>query len=264
MKEHYGEVHWDAFQFACVNGRITRSIFKMIHNIAPNFQTLHKRGLSLDALCPICFQDNETNTHILVCPSRSDIYTTMFCKKLCTRLKLKTEEDMQLAENIFISITSNPQGDLQNIAFTKQNRLGWGHSVRGFFTTEWIDVARLFKTDKPDKEIIGAIIIEIWSIWQIAWAHRNEMFKKENRYLAKCAIQQRTVDLHIIYECRDYIPIELQGVLKPSIEDHLRMDDNVIDEWLNMYRPILYNEVYEVDAEIWSKTEKEVLESFRG
>jgi hypothetical protein len=42
------------------------------------------------------------------------------------------------------------------------------------------------------------------------------------------------------------------------------MDDNVIDEWLKMYRPILYNEVYEVDDEIWASTEKEVLESFRG
>ena len=238
MREHYEEVHWDAFQYAGANGRITRSIFKMIHNIAPNFQTLQKRGLSPDALCPICFQHDETNMHILICPSRSDIYNTTFCKKLCTRLKVKTEEDTQLAENIFASITANPQGELQNIVFANQFKMGWGHCVRGFFTKEWIEVAKLFKTDKPDKEIIGGIIIEIRNIWHAAWAHRNELLKKENRYLAQCAIKQTTVDLHIIYGCRDYIPIELQGVLKISVEDHLKMDESVIDEWLKMYRPI--------------------------
>ena len=99
---------------------------------------------------------------------------------------MKTEEDTQLVENIFSSITANPQGELQNIVITNQIKLGWGHCIRGFFTKGWFEVAKLFKTDKPDKEIIGAIIIGIRNIWQVAWA----LLKKENRYVAKCALQQ--------------------------------------------------------------------------
>jgi hypothetical protein len=140
--------------------------------------------------------------------------------------------------------------------------VGWGHCIRGFFTKEWTAVAQLFTLDKPDKEIIGAIIIEIRNIWQVAWTHRNELLKKEDRYVARCALQQRTVDLHIIYGCRDYIPIELQGVLKNTVEDHLKMDETVIDEWLKMYKTTLYKEVCKFDEEIWKRTEKEALESF--
>ena len=42
------------------------------------------------------------------------------------------------------------------------------------------------------------------------------------------------------------------------------MDETVIDEWLKMYRPILYKGVYKNDEEIWKRTEKEVLESFEN
>ena len=262
MKENYEEVNWDAFQHAGTKGKITRSIFKMIHNISPNFQTLHKRGLSMDALCPICYQQEESNTHILICSSRPDIYCTTFCEKLCTRLKTKIKEHTKIAENIFSSITANPQGKLQTITFTNQIKLGWGHCIRGFFTKEWTEVAQLFKLDKPDKEIIGAITIEIRNTWQVAWKHRNELLKKEYRYGARCALQQRTVDLHIIYGCRDYIPIELHGVLKNTVEEHLKMDETVIDEWLKMYKTTLYKEVCKVDEEVWKRTEKEALESF--
>jgi len=164
-------------------------------------------------------------------------------------------------EDIFLSITTSPQGALKEVDFTKQIQLGWGHCIRGFVTSEWREVAKLFITEKSDKEIIGSIILEIWNIWHIAWNHRNKMFKEEDRYKAQCAVKQRTVDLNIIYGCMDYIPIELQANLKQSVEEHLKLDETVIDEWLKMYRPIFYKAVCENDEEIWKKTETEFLET---
>jgi endonuclease/exonuclease/phosphatase family metal-dependent hydrolase len=259
MQENYDEVHWEAFQFACDKGNITKSIFKLMHNIAPTFKTLHKRQISYDALCPICFNAEETNQHILICPSKSEIYNKQFCDKLRTRLKLKTDEEMQILEDIFVSITTSTQGKLKEVDFTKQIQLGWGHCIRGFITSEWKAVANLFTTEKSEKEIIGSIIIEIWNIWHVAWNHRNAMFKEEDRYKAQSAIKQRTVDLNIIYGCRDYIPIELQVNLKLTVDEHLKLDEKVIDEWLKMYRPIFYKAVCETDAEIWKRTETDFL-----
>ena len=261
MKDNYDEVYWEAFQYACVKGNLTKSIFKLIHNIVPHFKTLHKRRLSYDALCPICFKAEETTQHILLCSSKSDIYSKQFCEKLRKRLKLKADEDRQVLEDIFVSVTTSPQGELKEVDFTKQTRLGWGHCIRGFVTTEWKEVAKLLTTTKTDKEIIGSIIIEIWNIWQTAWKQRNASFKEEDRYKAQNAIMQRTVDLNIIYGCRDYIPIELQGNLKQTVEEHLKVDDTVIDEWLKMYRSIFYKAVCEHDAEIWKRTETQFLET---
>jgi endonuclease/exonuclease/phosphatase family metal-dependent hydrolase len=261
MKDLYKEVYWEAFQYACVKGKITKSIIKLIHNIAPTLYTFYRRRLSYDALCPICFQADETSQHVLICQSRSDIYNQMFCEKVRIRLKLKQDFNTKILQDIFKSITTSPEGELAAIEFSQQQQLGWSYCIRGFVTLEWIKVAHLFPIDKPKHEIIGSIIIEMWNVWSAAWTQRNQMFKEEDRYMAQCALKQRTVDLRIIYECKDYIPIELQDNLKQSAEEHLKLDNVVIDEWLKMYRPIFHRVIDEQDTELWRKTEKEVLES---
>jgi hypothetical protein len=99
-------------------------------------------------------------------------------------------------------------------------------------------------------------------VWLLAWTQRNKMFKEEYSYMAQCARKQRTVELRIIYECRDHIPMELQDNLKQSVEEHLKLDTVVIDEWLKMYRPIFHRVISEQDTDMWRKVEREVLESW--
>ena len=56
-------------------------------------------------------------------------------------------------------------GKTDKINFTKQMQLGWSYCIRGFLTTEWIEVAKLFETKKTYKEIVGVLIIGIWCTW---------------------------------------------------------------------------------------------------
>ena len=260
MGAQFKEVHWEAFKHACSKYKINKSMCKLIHNIAPTLESFYKKKLSQDALCPICFKAEETNQHVLVCPGWSDIYCTMFCDNVINKLKLKQDFDRQWLEDIFISITTKPVGKLSGFMFEQQNLLGWRYCVRGFFTTEWNEVVERLPTKKTGTETLGCIIGEIWNTWNTAWKHRNESFKTEHRYLHQCSIKQRTVDLHIIYKVRDYIPVELQGSMMASVDDHLELDSKVVDDWIKMYLPIFYQVVQEVNKDLWRNTEQEVLD----
>ena len=261
MKEHYQDVYWDAFKFACVKFKVTRSVFKLIHNIAPTMQTFHSRHLSHDALCPRCFEEVETHQHILTCSSHSEPYSLLFCEQVKQRLKLTTDDFDGILDDIFWSISTGIQGRLQTIVFSKQQCMGWQKVIRGFFTTEWIEVAKLFKTEKCHKEIVGSFIIAMWTTWQAAWNQRNKMFKKEDRYSAQSALKQRTIELHVMYRLRDFVSDALKGIYKSTVEEHLKSDPTTIDNWLQMHMPIIFDAVTKEDKDIWRRTEDEVLDS---
>ena len=157
-------------------------------------QTFHNRHLSHDALCPICFKAEETHQHILTCSSHSELYSPMFCEQVKKRLKLTTNDADRTLEDIFWSISTGIQGSLQTIDFSKQLRMGWHKVIRGFFTTAWIEVAKLFKTEKCHKEIVGSLIITTWTTWQDAWNQRNKMFKKKTGMWLKVRLNSKLLN----------------------------------------------------------------------
>jgi hypothetical protein len=61
-----------------------------------------------------------------------------------------------------------------------QQSLGWECCIRGFLTSEWLEISRLLNLEKPDAKIIGWIIIMLWKTWNEAWKTRNKRFKEDN------------------------------------------------------------------------------------
>jgi hypothetical protein len=116
--------------------------------------------------------------------------------------------------------------------------------------------------EKPEVETVGWIIVTLWKTWNEAWKARNRRFKEEDRYTAQNAKMQRTIDINIIYHCREYLPDELNGQLKSNVEEHLSQSDASIDEWLLMFRSIMHQNVIKKNKRAWQETEKHYLNLF--
>ena len=49
--------------------KINHFIWKLLHNSLPTFLNLKQRGISLDPTCPLCHEEDEASTHLLLlCP----------------------------------------------------------------------------------------------------------------------------------------------------------------------------------------------------
>jgi hypothetical protein len=109
---------------------------------------------------------------------------------------------------------------------------------------------------KPDAEIIAWIIIMSWKTWNEEWKARNKKFKEKNRYIAEAANMQRIIDINIIYHCREYLPDELNSQLKFSVEESLSQNNVFFDEWLIIFKSIMYQEVIKRNKKTWREAEK--------
>jgi hypothetical protein len=75
-------------------------------------------------------------------------------------------------------------------------------------------------------------------------------------------MMQRIIDINIIYHCQEYLPEELNGQIKSNIEENLSQSKASIDEWLLMFRSILYQEVINKNKRAWQEAEKNYLYLF--
>jgi hypothetical protein len=171
----------------------------MIHNIAPTQITLHRRHLSHDMLCPKFQEANKTIMHIIKCNDSNGNLQQQFCTLLNKKLKTKTDAHQVIINDIYNLIIDKPTGSLQSLQWEIQQYLGWDCCIRGFLSTEWLEIPRLMNIEKPEVEMVGWIIITLWKAWNEAWKARNRRFKEEDRYTAQNATMHRIIDINIIY-----------------------------------------------------------------
>jgi hypothetical protein len=73
---------------------------------------------------------------------------------------------------------------------------------------------------------------------------------------------QLMIDINIIYHCQEYLSEELNRQLKSNIEEHLSQSNASIDEWLLMFKSIMYQEVIKKNKRVWQEAEKHYLNLF--
>jgi hypothetical protein len=73
---------------------------------------------------------------------------------------------------------------------------------------------------------------------------------------------QCTIDINIIYHCQEYLSEELNRKLKSNIEEYLSQSNASIDEWLLMFKSIMYQEVNKKNKRVWQEAEKHYLNLF--
>jgi hypothetical protein len=73
---------------------------------------------------------------------------------------------------------------------------------------------------------------------------------------------KRIIDTNIIYNCQENLPEELNGQLNSNIEEHPSQSNTSIDEWLLMFRSIMYQELINKNKRAWQEAEKHYLNLF--
>jgi hypothetical protein len=162
------------------------------------------------------------------------------------KLKGKIDKYRSIINDVYESIINKSTGSLQGIHWETQQHLGWDCCIRGFLSTELLEISRLRNLEKSDFKIIGWIIITLWKTWNKAWKARNRKFKEKDQYLAQIGKMQHIVDINIIYHCQEYLTDELNRQLKSSIEGHLSQSNTSIDAWLIMFKSITYLDVIKI------------------
>jgi hypothetical protein len=120
---------------------------------------LHRRHLSHDMLCTICLEADETIMHIIQCNDSNRNLQQHFCTLLNKKLKTKTDAHQVIIKDIYNLIIDKPTGSLQSLKWEIQKYLGWDCCIRGFLSTEWLEILRLMNLEKPEIETVGWIII---------------------------------------------------------------------------------------------------------
>jgi hypothetical protein len=64
----------------------------------------------------------------------------------------------------------------------------------------------------------------LWETWENAWKQRNIDFNPTDRYEYQQREYQTTIDLNIIYRCRQYHDQELANLLEEKVENHIKQE----------------------------------------
>jgi hypothetical protein len=60
--------------------------------------------------------------------------------------------------------------------------------------------------------------VTLWETWENTWKQRNIDFNATDRYEYQQREYQTTIDLNIIYRCRQYLDQELANLLEEKVE----------------------------------------------
>jgi hypothetical protein len=106
--------------------------------------------------------------------------------------------------------------------FKHQIEHGWDKVIRGFLTNEWqAEINQLSETIKSPEDY-STIIMMLWETWENACKQRNLDFDSTDRYEYQQREYQTTVDLNIIYRCKQYLDQKLVYLLEEQFENHIR------------------------------------------
>jgi hypothetical protein len=153
-------------------------------------------------LFPICQEADKTIMHIIQCNDSNGNLQQNFCTLLNKKLKIKTDAHQVIIKDIYNLIIDKPTGSLQSLQWEIQQYLGWDYCIRGFLSTEWLEIPRLINFKRPAVKTVRWIIITLWKTWNEAWKARNRRFKERDRYTAQNAKIQSTININIIYHCQ--------------------------------------------------------------
>jgi hypothetical protein len=263
QKDHK-TIMWDLLFKAIKSKKPGRVIIKMIHNLTPTQQFMQKCGLSPDAMCFFCNKYNETIPHILVCPYRKENHIEICYDKTCKKLKITSEEEKRKIHRIITTMILGPQHNETKEKFKQQLKHGWDKVIRGFLTHEWqTEIDQLSETIK-NPEGFSIIIMTLWETWENAWKQRNIDFNPTDRYDYQQREYQTTIDLNIIYQCRQYLDQEIANLLEAKVENHIKQELLTKEGWLLMNKTIFKQNIDLIDGEIWNLTQNEILEELQS
>ena len=264
----FDTIDWEVFNASLRSmKRRQQWCFKFTLKKLPAGERLHRREEHYDHHCPLCGGEQETDDHMLQCPSTT---TTEWRKQLLDKVRDATMKHMDpnLITIANLGISSqllggnfDPTGVCKQARFDtcmtlirEQQALGWDHFMRGKLSHQWQQRQSIYQMEChptiKDRPVLK-LIKTLWKNIQLLWKERC-IARHGDTWSAKHAVQKMSAERelrHYYSQKCNMLPSD-QEIFLESVEAHLRRPLQNILNWLAMHRKTLRRSVNQATKRI--------------
>ena len=196
--------------------------------------------------CPRCSSENETNTHVILCPEETATHTwlTAIHRLRQWMLSQKTEPGIcrAICSNL-LSWRSNTEPTRNTsyfrglaAALQAQATIGWKALLAGFIAIEWSGVQEAYYqwvgSRRSGRRWAAALIKKIWEVSWDMWEHRNGFVHTPSantvasRAITRALRQEHALGIHSL-------PRQDQHLFRITLDTLLQSRVEVQQAWLS-------------------------------
>ena len=246
-------VNWKAHGAAINRTGISKThITKLVHDILPTNDRVHKFNQIRPEKCPYCQVSVEDRDHVIHCrnPKRNKQRTAL--KESLSKMLERLHTDPILHEILIAGLTawfdgkplkpSNYPEEYTQLIL-QQNRLKWRKLFNGRMSKESCQLEHQHLTEKhvASNKLTGhlwcvSLMNALWIAWYDMWTSQNKKVHGQDATTRNQADRQQAIAKLEYYYSRknDLLPVD-RNYFEDSLQRHTEKPTRSIIDWLNTY-----------------------------
>jgi exonuclease III len=254
-KRTYHAVDWETFGGVYPKLKKRRNfITKFCFFNLPTGERLHRREASYDDRCPTCHAPEESDEHILQCPSparrawRSDLISTLL-KPLNTFLDPVLHDILH--EGLLCYFRNEPIDPTQyppryQRLLKQQHSIGWPNLLRGKFSEEW----RYLQTQycirhhrtmtHQQQQWLPTMLRTMWIRIHDLWLARNaDRHGRTCKTKTQASQHQAQRTIRALYLLKDLVLSEDRDLFYDDLAAHLQQPLRELNAWISTHQALI-------------------------
>ena len=253
-KDNVERVDWKAHRAAINRTGISKThITKLVHNILPTNDRVHKFNQIQPEKCPYCQVSVEDRDHVICCRNPECNKQRTALKESLSKMLERLHTDPILHEILISGLTawfdgkplkpSNYPEEYRQLIL-QQNRLKWRQLFNGRMSKEWCRLQHQHLAEKhlASNKLTGhlwcvSVINALWIAWYDMWTSQNKKVHGQDATTCNQADRQQAIAKLEYYYSRknDLLPVD-RNYFEDSLQCHTEKPTRSIINWLNTYR----------------------------
>jgi hypothetical protein len=248
-------VDWDTFGGVYPKLKKRRNfITKFCFFNLPTGERLHRRDHSYDDRCPTCHAPEESDEHLLQCPSparrawRSDLIKTLL--KPLDKFLDPVLHDI-LHEGLLCYFQNEPMDPTPyppryQTLLKQQDSIGWSNLLRGKFSVDWRHLqlqycSRHHRTmTNHQRQWLTTLLRTMWIRIHDLWLSRNaDRHGRTSKTKAQASQYQAQRTIRALYHLKDLVLREDQDIFYDDLDAHLQQPLRELNAWISTYQGLI-------------------------
>jgi hypothetical protein len=266
LTTYYQErLNWDPHTFHAVDWQTFGGVYpkmKKRRNFLTNFcffnlptgERLHRRDTSYDDRCPTCHSPEETDEHLLQCPSparqawRSDLIHTLLkpVEPFLDPVLVDILREGLLRYFRSEQIDSSPYPPRYQRLLKQQLAIGWFNLLRGKFSEEWNYLqtqycVRHHRTmSHKQRQWLPKLLRTMWIRIHDLWLARNDdRHGRNSKTKAQANKHQVQRTIRALYQLKSLVLAEDYDIFYEDLEAHLQQPLRELNAWVLTHKGLI-------------------------